>query len=189
MNNWFTSDLHFGHANIIQYCNRPYATVEEMDRALIDNWNSRVQPSDTVYVIGDVSFHRDRAKTKSLLGQLKGQINLVLGNHDTSLDGDLLARFGWVKDLYTLKVDDPVAHGNKQRIVLCHYAFRVWDQSHRGAWSLHGHSHGMLPDDPKLLSIDVGVDCHNYFPISYAEVKAIMAKKTWKPFDPYQGRV
>jgi calcineurin-like phosphoesterase family protein len=72
-------------------------------------------------------------------------------------------------------------------IVMCHYAMRVWNRSHRGAWMLYGHSHGSLPDDPGALSIDVGVDCHDYTPISHDDIGRIMAKKTWKPID-HHGR-
>jgi calcineurin-like phosphoesterase family protein len=60
---------------------------------------------------------------------------------------------------------------------------RVWNKSHHGAWHLYGHSHGTLPDDPNALSFDCGVDCHNYTPISFEQVEAIMAKKTFKPID------
>ena len=65
--------------------------------------------------------------------------------------------------------------------ILLHYAMKIWRSSFRGTWHLYGHSHGSLPDDPNSLSFDVGVDCHDYYPISYKEVKAIMAKKTWTP--------
>jgi len=60
---------------------------------------------------------------------------------------------------------------------------RVWNKSHHGALNLYGHSHGSLPDDPHALAIDVGVDCHNFTPISFEQVKKIMSKKTFKPID------
>ena len=76
----------------------------------------------------------------------------------------------------------------KRRIVLCHYAFRVWNKSHRGAWHLYGHSHGSLPDDPNSLSFDAGVDCHEFTPISYERVKEIMAEKRFLPVDHHGER-
>ena len=76
MNCWFTSDLHFGHKNIIKYANRPFANVEEMNAALIKNWNELVKPEDYVYVLGDVSFMRMK-DTLNILQQLNGKKGLI----------------------------------------------------------------------------------------------------------------
>lgn len=65
--------------------------------------------------------------------------------------------------------------------MLLHYAMRVWRSSFRGTWHLYVHSHGSLTDDPTMNSFDVGVDCHDFYPLSYEEVKHIMSLKTWKP--------
>ena len=92
-------------------------------------------------------------------------------------------RFEWVKDYYELRVPDPDFHKGQQLVVLFHYAIREWNASHHGTYHLYGHSHGTLPDNPKSLSFDVGVDCHDFYPLSYQEVKAIMKTKQWvKPF-------
>jgi calcineurin-like phosphoesterase family protein len=66
---------------------------------------------------------------------------------------------------------------------MSHYPHKVWPSNHRGAWHLYGHCHGSLPDDPNSLSFDCGVDCHDYFPLSFDEVAAIMEKKTFVPLD------
>ncbi len=58
---------------------------------------------------------------------------------------------------------------------------REWNASHWGTYHLYGHAHGTLQDDPNSLSFDIGVDCHNFYPLSYDEVKAIMKTKSWKP--------
>lgn len=178
---WFTSDLHFGHRAVIKYAGRPFRDVEEMDSALIERWNDRVQRGDTVYLVGDVSFHKP-ARTEAILYGLVGNIVLVRGNHDKSLKGSLLKRFASEHDMLTVKVPDPDAEGGVQRIVLCHYALRTWDRMHHGAWHLYGHSHGTL--DPNWgRSMDVGVDEHGYAPISYEEVKAEMMRKAFKAVD------
>ena len=83
---FFTSDSHFGHANIIKHCNRPFSSVEEMDEHLISAWNSRVRPSDTIYILGDLIF-RSTASPDSYLSRLRGKKHLILGNHDK----------GWIK--------------------------------------------------------------------------------------------
>lgn len=183
---YFTSDLHFGHSNVVKYSRRPFADLAEMEAALIANWNARVTAQDSVYVLGDFSM-ASPARTLAVLEQLAGQKFLVRGNHDKGMRGTAERKFGWVKDLYELKVPDADVHGGNQIIALCHYAMLVWNKSHFGAWMLHGHSHGSMPDDPNALRLDVGVDCWNYAPVSYDEIKARMRTKTWKPVD-HHGR-
>jgi calcineurin-like phosphoesterase family protein len=181
---WFTSDTHFGHTNVIRFCKRPFKDVEQMDAMLIKNWNSVVGYQDDVYHLGDFSL-TSAERSLRILEQLNGNIHLIKGNHEKSVLEKSFTRekFAWIKDYYELKVEDLDAKGNRQSIVLLHYAMKVWNKSHHGAWHLYGHSHGSLPDDINSLSFDVGVDSHNYFPISYDEVKRIMRKKEFIPID------
>ncbi|MEM7039675.1 MAG: phosphoesterase, partial [Bacteroidota bacterium] len=161
--------------------NRPFSSVEEMDETLIANWNARVGPNDNVYHLGDVGLCQPE-QLRSILNRLNGRIHLIKGNHEKPAM-QCRDRFEWVKDYYELKVDDPQCHRGKRLICLMHYAMRVWNVSHHGSWHLYGHSHGSLPDDPHALSFDVGVDCHNYIPLSYPEVRDIMSRKDWEsPF-------
>ena len=82
-NVWFTSDTHFNHANIIKYCNRPFACVEEMNEKLIENWNSVVGKDDLTWCLGDFCLGPDQKKhIPELVSKLNGRINLILGNHD-----------------------------------------------------------------------------------------------------------
>ena len=164
---------HFGHKNIIKYSNRPFGSVEEMDTKMIERWNTVVKHDDRVYHLGDFCF-RSQHEGQSILNRLNGKKHLILGNHDKV--GRTLHGWEWIKDYHEMYVDG-------QFIVLCHYAMRVWNRSHRGAWMLYGHSHGSLPNDPNALSFDVGVDCHNYAPLNVGDVRRIMKKKTWKPVD------
>ena len=78
---FFTSDLHFGHRNIIRLCNRPFSSIEEMDNLLIQNWNHKVNRNDTVYILGDLMF-RNEKPPEEYLRQLKGKKHLLVGNHD-----------------------------------------------------------------------------------------------------------
>ena len=185
-NNYFISDTHFGHAKIIKYCNRPFSyptdnpdepflNVEEMNETLIRNWNETVNQGDMVYHVGDFAMGSDPAK---ILRRLNGNKILVRGNHDKRPQ---LAH-GWSEIHPYLEITI-----EKQFIVLCHYAMRVWNKHHHGSWMLYGHSHGTLPDDPTSKSIDVGVDCHDYRPVSFEEIGRIMAKKTTVPKD-HHGR-
>lgn len=83
-NTFFTSDLHFSHVNIIKYCNRPFKNVDEMNRKLITNWNSRVKKEDIVYHVGDFCFRQgpEAPKAEHWIKQLNGNIIFINGNHD-----------------------------------------------------------------------------------------------------------
>jgi calcineurin-like phosphoesterase family protein len=183
MNRWFTADTHFGHANIIKFTAREFETVGHMNENMIGEWNAKVRPVDLVYHLGDFGLAPLRVLGE-IRKRLNGRIHLIKGNHDRDDIGKL--GFEWVKDYHLLRVKDEDAQRGRSKIVLSHYAFLVWDQSHRGSWNLHGHSHGTLPDDKNARRIDVGWDVFGR-PVEYEEVKAIMAKKTWKPKD-HHGR-
>lgn len=189
MNYYFTSDSHFGHANILRYCNRPFSSIQGHDEALIANWNAKITKNDIVYHLGDFCFGK-AADALRILGRLNfREFKFVWGNHDRAMES--LSNTNYPRNVYFLgdqrEVRIPLCFKQSQKIVLNHYAMRIWDKSHFGAYHLYGHSHGSLPDDPNSLSFDVGVDCHNYSPISFEEVQKIMSKKTWKPIDHHVG--
>lgn len=164
MTKFYTSDTHFGHSNIIKYCNRPFASADEMDDALIARWNDVVGPQDEVWHLGDFSMSNDAAYLKSVFRRLNGRKFLVRGNHDQP-------------HVLSLPWNGPVEHmafivDEGQRIVLCHYAMRVWHRMNRKAISLYGHSHGTLPGNS--MSLDVGVDCWDFRPVTLDEIRRRM---------------
>lgn len=75
------SDTHFGHENIIRYCNRPFTSVEEMDQIMIKRWNETVSNNDIIIHLGDVSFY-GKDKTREIIQKLNGRKILIMGNHD-----------------------------------------------------------------------------------------------------------
>jgi len=159
---WFTADTHFGHARVIELARRPFASLAEMDETLIARWNERVAPGDHVYHLGDFAF----ADHNLYLPRLNGEKRLIRGNHDHS--NRIRKAEGWraIDDMLAIETDGVA-------IVLCHYGLRVWKRSHRGALHFYGHSHGSLPGDSQ--SIDVGVDCWDFRPVSLAEIKVRLA--------------
>lgn len=181
-NVFFTADTHYGHTNVIRYGNRPFASSEEMNEAMIDRWNAVVRPGDVVYHLGDFSLTR-MPEACTAASRLRGNKYLVFGNHDkyTRKSGDFLKHWVWARDYAEVDVSGI-------KIVLLHYAMKVWHRSHHGAWQLHGHSHGSLKDDPNALQIDVGVDCWNFAPVAFETLKIRMETKTWRPIDHHGAR-
>lgn len=176
---YFTADLHLAHKKIIALCGRPFSDVAHMGRSFLETFNTLVTPKDRLIILGDLGFGPPELLAEWLDGLRCKNIAVVFGNHDTT--AERLAqkepkRFLWTGKLVETKIDGI-------DVSLCHYAMRVWRKSHYGAYHLYGHSHGNLPDDPHALSMDVGVDCHNFTPISFAQIKARMAQKTWQPID------
>ena len=176
MNYWFTADTHFSHANIIKYCNRPFSNSVEMDGAIIENWNKVVGKDDLIFHLGDFCFAKEDGVFDLYLKRLNGLIVFIKGNHD---------RTAWRNRSKFYAAHDSYHEASiaGQEITMCHYQMSIWNKSHHGAWHLYGHSHGTLPYQSDKLSCDVGVDCHNYTPISFDELKSIMAKKKFVPID------
>jgi calcineurin-like phosphoesterase family protein len=163
---YFTADMHLGHKNIIRLANRPFDSVDEMDNKLINYFNSKVQPGDTVYDLGDLSF----TNPNKYLNRLNGNIIRIKGSHDHDIEGPYML---------VIKPNELLdEYGNQISITLCHYAMRSWEKSHYGSW----HHHGNLP--PYGLSFDVGADCWNFYPISLEQVKQKMS--TLKPIVDYR---
>ena len=207
---WFTSDLHFGHKNIIKYCNRPFDSVEEMDEALVANWNAHVAPDDVVWNLGDFAFCCTTEHVRALLLRLNGRHRFIRGNHDGAVDelanrAQLPAKFDYrrANDVLEVQVDG-------QAIVLCHYPMRSWHHAQRSVWHLFGHAHGLLP--PFGKSVDVGVDNawriinprvnlagelvetetrarhpNMLRPVSFEELKAFMSARPIGPHELFEG--
>ena len=173
---YYTADLHLGHANVIRHCNRPFETVDEMDAALIANWNRRVQPKDTVYIVGDLLF-RNMRPANGYLGMLNGRKTLILGNHDHT----------WIKRIDAEKAFAAVANmltikDGAKTVVLCHYPMLSWHGSGRGSLMVHSHIHNNTNADywPYLQShpniLNAGVDVNGFMPATLDELIANNAR-------------
>lgn len=152
-----------------------------MNQALITNWNKVVSEEDTVYLLGDIGFPKYENELTQIVFSLNGKINWILGNHDYRRKEKMLKwanvtkRFDWIGDYKMIKIDN-------QDIVLFHYPIHSWAGMYRDSWHLHGHTHGtFFVEDNKIL--DVGVDCWNYTPVSYEQVKSYMDKRKFVAVD------
>lgn len=155
-NIWFTADLHLGHDDIIGYCNRPFASIEEHDEALIKNWNDCVENRDRVYIIGDFAFKNHN----EYLTRLNGRKYFIIGSHDT-MNVETKKNFITVSELKTVRY-------RNRFFELCHYPLRNWERCWEGSVMLFGHCHNRV--STYNLSFDVGVDANNYKPFSVVEI-------------------
>jgi len=173
-NLWFTSDTHFGHENIIRFCNRPFKNAAEMNAELIRRWNQAVPEDGVIFHLGDFA-HGNASLWNDILSRLHGTKYLILGNHDMkSLRQGYMKWFQEISQQMTIRVGG-------QRIVLNHNPFLCYGGSYRDVWQLFGHVHSGPAshtglDHPRLkmlfpLQYDVGVDNNDYRPVSFAEVK------------------
>ena len=173
---FFTSDLHFGHKNIIRFDNRPFFSVEEMDNALISNWNRKVSDEDTVYVLGDISWYNDE-KTVEIFNKLRGNKILIKGNHDRA--------HGKVRNCFKEIADYKEIYVGENKIILCHYPIIFFNRHHYGAYMFYGHVHNshewQMTDnyrqeleqlDIECNAYNVGVMVQNYEPVTFEEVLA-----------------
>ena len=167
---FFTADPHFGHANILQLCNRPFETIEEMNEIFIENWNRRVTGSDSVYIVGDLFF---RCKDpEPILKQLKGKKHLIVGNHDRSWLGKVDTQ-KYFRSVDLMAIISDGAHA----ITLCHYPLLSWEHAKK-SFMIHGHIHANTDMDfwPLLLARDnvlnAGVDLNGFQPVSFDELLA-----------------
>lgn len=169
---WIVSDTHFGHANIIRFCGRPFASVEEMDAVMVAQWNECVRPNDTVWHLGDVAFHYDEAELYRLLQSLHGRKHLILGNHDDPTSRSLQHGFE------TINAWRQVA---SRGVILSHFPLhpsclnKYQDGVAIGVRNIHGHIHEKLVHDGARLDqqyINASVEHTGYAPILLDELVA-----------------
>ena len=192
-NVWFTADQHFGHENIIRFCDRPFADAPEMDRAMIDRWNERVGENDTVFHLGDFTLN-DGFFAEQIFNALNGNIYFLATewHHDRRWLASYRERaFVDFRNGYsplpitilppvivwTVNDDRLKRNGFPLKITMSHYPFSEWEASYHGAWHLHGHSHGKLRH--KDYRVDVGVDSCGYGPINFGAILETMYEHGW----------
>lgn len=173
---FYTSDLHLGHFNAIRFDERPWSTITEMDDGIIERWNKKVHPEDTVYILGDISWHRDVSKTIELIKRLNGKKILVKGNHDRIKNFALVDCFEKVVDY--LEVKD-----GEHDVVLCHYPILFYKNQRYGWIHLYGHLHIGMDEHLCQEMIDmlkhkglrtnmynVGIMLWDFEPVTLAEI-------------------
>jgi len=156
MKTYITSDLHFGHQNICNFCPVTRAkyngNVEYMTEQMIKEWNEIVTSEDTVYILGDVAF-LPAAKAAIIMKRLNGSKILIEGNHDVKMLRDPVFRscFAEVHQYLAITYE-------KTRVIMFHYPIAEWDQMYRGSVHFYGHLHGGKSGIEHYRALDVGMD-------------------------------
>lgn len=165
---YYISDTHFGHENIIRLCNRPFQSVEEMNAALLANWNRRVKGNDTVYILGDLFYKCE--DPEPILQQLKGKKRLILGNHD----GSWMTKLDASRYFESIDLMLETSVGNYS-VTLCHYPLVTWKHEQK-AYMIHGHIHLDTSTDfwPLLRArervLNAGAEINAYRPVTLEEL-------------------
>lgn len=200
-NVFLSSDHHWQHANIIRHCDRPFSDVETMNEEMVERWNQVVAPGDLVYYLGDFSL--TLGAVERITPRLNGKKYLIAGNHDhihpyhrKARKPELLAanlktyeEAGWlildpIESLYINGIETPVT--------LCHFPYgyvpdytdprrdKYWKYRpmDRGQWLLCGHRHSKTQELLGQRCIDVGVDAHEFAPVSLDTITAIIRSQS-----------
>ena len=135
MKNFYIADLHIGHANIIKFDQRPFADINEMHRAIVENWNRVVRGDDTVYILGDFCWAKE-SDWPFYLAPLAGQKVLIRGNHDPKQFSQATKKyFSDIKDYK--EITDSGRH-----VILSHYPIPFHKADYDpNCWMLYGHVH------------------------------------------------
>lgn len=195
---WFTADLHFGHKNIIDFCNRPFHDEFYMNEEIIENFNKLIKPNDRLIIIGDGFFNLSTQEMTEILNRLNGHKILIRGNHDQKPHKMMDMGFD-------ICVEEAVMIIHNERIQLSHYPFAMpeWKYKYRkyankikrklgvkyftwaekyherrpknkGQFLLHGHTHSQYRCIGR--QIHVGVDAWNYKPVNIQEIANLISK-------------
>ena len=169
---WFTADLHLGDTNILHDMDRPFDSVEEMNRKVIDAINECVAADDRLYILGDFTYRLPLAEAVRLRERIECQnVTLIRGNHDGDWEDPDVPQI-WDEVCDYLEIAPGYAKGH--RLVMSHYPMLSWNGKARGAIMLHGHIHSRgdrtnarnRDRERPIFRYDVGLDANDYKPVS-----------------------
>ena len=176
--NYYISDTHFGHENIIKHdanngC-KQFSSIEEHDNLIIENWNRVVTSQDNIYILGDFSWYNG-GKNKEIAKKLNGHKHLIRGNHDGNINGC----FETVSRYEELKIND-------RKVILSHYPMLFYNGQYRDAIMLYGHVHNnkdeefvrkfmkeLNDNDIPCKMFNVGAMMTNFEPVTLEELEDI----------------
>ena len=171
--NYYISDTHLGHSNIINLDDRPFDNVQNMDEAIMSLWNETVSANDDVYMLGDLCF-RNSKPADWYLSRLSGHKHLIIGNHDGELlrNKNALKMFDSVNSMLHIK---DMLDGKTIDAILCHYPLIEWDGYYKGWYHIFGHIHSAMNKSGKIMAkepkaLNAGCMINNYMPVTFKEL-------------------
>ena len=175
-NIWFTSDLHFGHDREFVWKARGFESVEAMNAAIVERFNSKVQPEDTVYILGDLMLG-DNTVGEEYLKQLNGNKIFILGNHDTNPRIEIYKKYTNEEITYA-----KVIKYKKRIIYLSHYQTltgNMDDSIGKTTLNFHGHTHqtSNFTEGQGFYMYHVGVDSHDCYPVHIDDILEAIKNK------------
>lgn len=173
----FIADVHFGHFGVIEFDDRPFSSVEEMDDAMIKLWNENVYYDDNVWIVGDFCYH-SAEPPEWYLSKLRGVKHLIVGNHDISLlkNKKALGYFEDVKQSIVLNL-------NGQMVYICHFPMAEWNGMYHGWWHMYGHLHNSNNEAQQFMlrkerALNISACVLRYKPSDFNSV--IQRNKEWR---------
>lgn len=171
--NYYVSDLHLFCRSMLRdghFDKRPFDTLEEMHETIKYNWNNTITNADHVYILGDISKRGYKDNVIAYLSQLRGQLHLVKGNHDDVSDARFKRLFVEICDYK--KISDSL-EGKSYEIVMNHCPILAWENQHKGAIHLYGHTHETFD--------------HEYFQKCVAEMNEWYKERDEERYVPFQA--
>ena len=180
--NYYISDLHLLHENLLRFDNRPFETIKEMQQTTVNNWNNKITNGDTVYILGDVSMRGKKEDLIALVATLKGRKVLVKGNHDDVSDYRYAQLF---HEIVGYKEIHDSVDGENYDLVLCHYPIFSWKKMGRGTILLYGHTHDSAEDQyfQKCLAEMNSNECRHTHSRDVVAIN-VGCMKPWMAYEP-----
>jgi len=177
--NLYISDLHIGHSNVLRFDNRPFKSVEEMDKKLIENINNVATRADHLYILGDLLW-KNTDENFDLLKNVKPNMHLITGNHDRVNNSQFKKLF---EEIVPYKEVKDIVDGKEYHLILSHYPLAFWNKQHHGTIHLYGHVHNTIEEDIyqsyidainnkdiKCSAYNVGCMYWNYTPVTLKQI-------------------
>ena len=183
----YISDTHLGDLRVFNKCARPFASLEEMEKTIVDNWNKKVRKEDTVYVLGDLAEDGYK-KAIDVYAGLNGHKHLLVGNHDMKMLDEIKESNVFESIDFMTLIED-----GGRKICLCHYPVMDWMEFSRGGYHVYGHIHNKtLKNDPAYpqikeyfkdkLAYNCGVDVTGFQPVTLDEMIVLKEKNKNEPY-------